>query len=158
MNIFDPVKIFQDIATTKAYPFLYGSKPMINWHVTQQTLTTGVTFMGLLPIIERIELRDGQPDNSLYETKMYVGRKFDPLATTLSALDETHKQKYDRRLKSLTLDLKEILHELFCHNANVEVTTVRIVHDINEFDENCDTVLCEFAFRVDYQYYNVSQD
>ena len=158
MKIFDPVKVFEDIATAKGYKFIYGSKPMMNWQVTQEALSTGATFFGVLPIIERIDPVEGQPDTSLYETKLYVGRKSDPGEATYSNLDETHRQKYDRRLKSLTSHLKLILHELFCHNSDIEVTTARIVHDMNLFDENTDAVLCDLSFRVDYQYTNSTVD
>lgn len=158
MKIFDPVKLFEDIATLKSYKFLYGSKPMLNWQMTQETLTTGATYFGVLPIVERIDTIEGQPDTSLYETKMYVGRKFDPGESTYSTLDETHRQKYDRRLLSLTADLKDILHELFCHDSNIEITTARIVHDMNLFDENTDALMCDLSFRVDYQYTNSEVD
>jgi hypothetical protein len=157
MNYFDPVKVFQDIAIANSYKFIYGSRAFQNWEITQQSLSASEIFLAVFPIVENGELTDGQPNSATYDTVIWIGRKYDPITLAEVTLDETAKQKYDKRLKRLTAYLKEVvLHELFCHDSNIFITRYKISHEINAFDENCDAVACELSFKVDYQYFNVS--
>ena len=75
---------------------------------------------------------------------IWVGRKFDP-AGTYSSLDETEKQKYDRRLKYLRALMETILTSL-CGDTDVEITDVEIFRELNKFDENTDVIGCNLSF------------
>jgi hypothetical protein len=162
-DIFNPLKVFSDIATARRWRFIYGSRAYANWEIESQTLTNAEVFMYLLPIVEKGNGVNGLPDVSLYTTSVCLGRKFDPAPVTVpatpitvaSTLDETEKQKYDRRLKELTYYLKHyVLSNLFCSNSNVEVVSWTIIHMLNEFDVNVDMVQLNLDFNIDWNYTN----
>jgi hypothetical protein len=164
-DIFNPLKIFSDIATARSWKFIYGSRAYVNWELESQTLTNAEVFLLLFPIVEDGDGINGLPDTSLYSTTVFLGRKFDPAPVTVPVtpvtvavtLDETEKQKYDRRLKELTYLMKQyILKNLFCSNSNVEVVRWKIDHILNEYDVNVDMVQLTFSFRVDWNYTNDS--
>lgn len=144
--MFDPVKVFEDIATAQGLTFIYGAKPFQNWELTQKDITDDDCFMGLFPISEDGELDNGSVAGYGCETILWLGRKFDP-AGTFSSLDETEKQKYDRRLKYLRA-LMEVVLQSLC-GSDIEVTRARISRELNKFDENTDVVGCNLSFRYD---------
>jgi len=157
--IFNPLKIFSDIATAQSWRFIYGSSGFQNWEITQQTLSNAELFLALFPIVENGEPDGGLPQTSIYDTIVWVGRKYDSTVPgdNHSSLDETEMQKYDRRLKELTYYMKEnVLSELFCSASNVEIISYRISHELNQFEENVDAVQCILTFRVDWNYTNDS--
>jgi hypothetical protein len=149
--MYDPVKVFEDVATAQGLTFIYGAKPFQNWELTQKDIASGECFLGMFPFRERGEVDNGAVATYNVTTVLWVGRKFDP-AGTYSSLDETEKQKYDRRLKYLR-GLMEVVLSSLCGTL-VEVTSVEIFRELNRFDENTDVIGCDLSFTYDPAYDN----
>ena len=145
--MFDPVKYFEDVAESLSLTFMYGAKPFQNWQATQETLSDGSMFMGMFPFEENGELDNGGVAAYNVSTILWVGRKFDP-AGTYSSLDETERQKYDRRLLALRAQLEALL-ATFCGSVEITVTRARIFRELNRFDENTDVIGCDLSFTYD---------
>ena len=142
--MFDPVLFFENIATAQSLRFIYGAKPFQNWEITQRELDSGEGFLGMFPFRERGTTDNGSVAAWSVSTVIWVGRKFDP-AGTYSSLDETEKQKYDRRLKYLRA-LMEVILQSLCGSTEVEITDVEIFRELNKFDENTDVIGCNLSF------------
>ena len=142
--MFDPVLFFENIATAQSLRFIYGAKPFQNWEITQRELDSGEGFLGMFPFRERGTTDNGSVAAWSVSTVIWVGRKFDP-AGTYSSLDETEKQKYDRRLKYLRA-LMEVILQSLCGSTGVEITDVEIFRELNKFDENTDVIGCNLSF------------
>jgi hypothetical protein len=145
--MFDPVKLFEDIATANDLIFIYGAKAHLNWEITQKDLTAGDLVMAMFPFEEVASFNNGSVSAWSVSTVLWIGAKFDPALTTYSNLDETEKQKYDRRLKTFSAMIETILSDL-CASV-VEVTATRRFREINKFDENTDVMGCELTFTYD---------
>lgn len=65
---------------------------------------------------------------------------------TVSNLDETYQQKYDRRLKSLATQLFNFCQLMACNN-NLEITSMTMGEKINQYDLNADFVECQITFE-----------
>jgi len=143
--MFDPVLFFEDIATAQSLRFIYGAKPFQNWEITQRELDSGEGFLGMFPFREGGTTDNGSITSWEVSTVLWVGRKFDP-AGTYSSLDETEKQKYDRRLKYLRALMEAILQSL-CGSTEIEVVgRPEIFRELNKFDENTDVIGCNLSF------------
>ena len=145
--MFDPVKYFEDVAEALSLTFIYGAQPFQNWHATQETLSDGSIFMGMFPFEESGEMDNGAVAAYNVSTILWVGRKFDP-AGTYSSLDETERQKYDRRLLALRAQLEALL-TTFCGSEDITITRTRIFRELNKFDENTDVIGCDLEFTYD---------
>ena len=145
--MFDPVKYFEDVAESLSLTFMYGAKPFQNWQATQEDLSDGTIFMGMFPFEETASMDNGGVTEYSVSTILWVGRKFDP-AGTFSSLDETERQKYDRRLLALRAQLEALL-ATFCGSAEITVTRARIFRELNRFDENTDVIGCDLEFTYD---------
>ena len=145
--MFDPVKYFEDVAAAQSLTFIYGAKPFQNWHATQEDLTDGAMFMGMFPFEENAGMDNGAVSEYSVGTILWVGRKTDP-AGTYSSLDETERQKYDRRLLALRAQLEALL-VTFCGSSEITVTRARIFRELNRFDENTDVIGCDLEFTYD---------
>ena len=143
--MFDPVLIFENIATAQSLRFIYGAKPFQNWEITQREIDSGEGFLGMFPFREGGTTDNGSITSWEVSTVLWVGRKFDP-AGTYSSLDETEKQKYDRRLKYLRALMEAILQSL-CGSTEIEVVgRPEIFRELNKFDENTDVIGCNLSF------------
>lgn len=149
--MFDPVLCFENVATAQSLKFIYGAKAFQNWEITQQDIASGESFLGMFPFRERGSIDNGGVSLWTVTTVIWVGRKFDP-ALTFSSLDETEKQKYDRRLKYLR-GLMETILESLCGDTTIEITEAEIFRELNKFDENTDVIGCNLAFN-----YNPADD
>ena len=145
--MFDPVLFFENIATAQSLVFIYGAKPFQNWEITQKDIASGASFLGMFPFRESGETDNGAVMSWEVSTVLWVGRKFDP-AGTFSSLDETEKQKYDRRLKYLRALMETILQTL-CGSVIEVVGRPEIFRELNKFDENTDVIGCNLSFRYD---------
>ena len=145
--MFDPVLYFEDVAESLSLIFIYGAKPFQNWHATQEDLSDGAIFMGMFPFEETASMDNGAVTEYSVSTILWVGRKFDP-AGTFSSLDETERQKYDRRLLALRAQLEALL-ATFCGSVEITVTRARIFRELNKFDENTDVIGCDLEFSYD---------
>jgi hypothetical protein len=152
--MYDPVKLFEDIATANGFQFIYGTQKFQNWEVTQKDLTDGSLFLAMFPFEERGKVHNGSVSEWKVSTILWVGVKFDPLITH-SNLDETEKQKYDRRLKTLSAAVQVILDDL-CASEVELVDEPRRFRELNKFDENTDVVGCELSFVYDRNQSNIA--
>lgn len=89
-------------------------------------------------------IKNGRVVGVTYVSLLALGRKFDGDGTAAS-LDETYRQKYDRRLKELESQLASALAEFSCTNE-LDVTTTGINNDINVYDTNFDFVITTATF------------
>lgn len=78
-----------------------------------------------------------------YSGVMALGRKFEP--TTVSELDETFIQKYNRRLYELMQMLGTAIAAFACDNE-LEVTQCAFRMELNKFDTNIDFVAASVTF------------
>lgn len=95
-----------------------------------------------LPVIN-----NGRVTSITYTSLMALGRCFD-IDTTKASLDETFRQKYDRRLKELESELANSIAEFACTNE-LEVSLTPMNSDINVYDTNIDFVITTATFIQD---------
>jgi len=76
-----------------------------------------------------------------YECLLMLGRKFDTDGIQ-STMDETPKQKYDRRLKELAQTLASTIADFACDNE-LTIESAPITVDINVYDTNIDFAIVE---------------
>lgn len=88
-------------------------------------------------------------ENSLNEVQyngtIALGRKRE--LQTVSTLDETFEQKYDRRLMELSNLLTELLLSLQCEH-NFVIDSARMSYSLNEYDLNADFVSAEIQITI----------
>lgn len=148
----DIVNIFEGYATTAEYEFAYGRKDIQNWEITEnKSLDSGESILLVFPFVENADIANSIIHSWSASTQLWLGRKFDTssLTGTFSQLDETERQKYDRRLKALREDIETYIKAVFCGEPGLELTSARIVREINQFDENLDFIVAEIAFTYD---------
>lgn len=80
----------------------------------------------------------------VYTGELSIGRKCE--TTTESILDETFRQKYDRRLKECFDYLVSILGRLSCHYG-ISITDCTCDYTLNRFDENIDFVVSNITIE-----------
>lgn len=154
---FDPVYLFRKIAEANSLKFFYGAKVFLNWEVTQEDLTGADTFLCVFPFEEFGNTSNGSVDSWEVSTVIWVGRKFDAVGGTLSSLDETEQQKYDRRLKYLNGIIKLVLSNLCAEDVEL-IGRPRVFRELNKFDENTDVMGCELTFTYNAGYDNTVPD
>ena len=84
-------------------------------------------------------------DEVQYNGTIALGRKRE--VSSVSSLDETFAQKYDRRLKELSNLLTELLLSLQCEH-NFVIDSARMSYSLNEYDLNADFVSSEIQITV----------
>ena len=144
------VEIFEDAADVLEYKFLYGAKAFINYDVSDTDLTDGQVLVALFPLIDSaIDIPQGNRIGTFStSTTMWFGRKFDTLdeAGTQSELDETNRQKYDRRLYAMKLLLISYVEAVVC-GTDIEILSFRMTEAINQTSENIDFISCDLTIR-----------
>jgi len=73
-----------------------------------------------------------------YNGSIMLGRKVDNDGQ-IASLDETYLQKYNARLLELMQLLANFIGQFACDNE-LEITSIELVHSINNFDTNIDFV------------------
>ena len=144
------VEIFEDAADVLEYKFLYGAKAFINYDVSDTDLTDGQVLVALFPLIDSaVSIPQSNKITSFStSTTMWFGRKFDTLdeAGTQSELDETNRQKYDRRLYAMKLLLIAYVEAVVC-GTDIEILSFRMTEAINQTSENIDFISCDLTIR-----------
>lgn len=141
----DPVAIIKDIAEAAGYKFIYGGSAYANYELTSLgDLTDDYIVVFMFPFIENAEVVSSWIDGFTLDTIISVGRKTE--SATMSSLDETEKQKYDRRLKDLKAYLVNFVQSILC-NSDFELNSLRIDSTLNRFNENLDTVNGQLTLR-----------
>ena len=144
------VQIFEDAADTLSYKFLYGAKAFINYDVSDTDLTNGAILIALFPLIDSgLDIPNGAKISSLSTaTTIWFGRKFDTVdeTGTQSELDETNRQKYDRRLYAMKVLLIAYIEAAIC-GTDIEILSFRMTEAINKTAENIDFISCDLTLR-----------
>jgi len=144
----DPVALFDVYANTKGWRFAYGAAEILNYEISQKDLTGGEYILLMFPFTERARFADaGFLSSWEISTQLWLGRKFDNTSTTgtKSSIDETEKQKYDRRLLAVRTELSSLIKDVFC-SGNYELKNAVINREINISNENLDFVVAEITF------------
>lgn len=146
------VEIFEDAADVLEYKFLYGAKAFINYDVSNEDLTDGAILIALFPLIDSaIDIPQGNRIGTFStSTTMWFGRKFDTVdeAGTQSQLDETNRQKYDRRLYAMKVLLIAYVENVVC-GTDLEITSFRMTESINQTSENVDFISCDLTIKYE---------
>lgn len=106
-----------------------------------------------LILVADLQFRPVFGENSLeevtYQGTLALGRKREDNDTqcTVSSLDETFEQKYDRRLEELSSLLTELLLNLQCE-YNYNIDSVRMSYALNQYDLNADFVSADIQITI----------
>lgn len=148
----DIVQTFENYATAAGYEFTYGRMSNTEWIMTDDIdLDSGESVVVLFPIIEDGEIANSFPQSWSVSTQIWLGRKFDEdnASGTSSELDESDRQKWDRRLFALRTAIETYIKTVFCSEPGLELTRARISTFLNQTDENLDFIGMEVAFKYD---------
>ena len=146
------VQIFENYATAAGHEFTYGRMDNSEWQITDTVdLDSGESVIVLFPLIEDADIANSFPHAWNVSTQIWLGKKFDidNESGTSAELDESEKQKWDRRLFALRSAIETYIKAVFCAEAGLELTRVRIATFMNKFDENIDGISAEIAFNYD---------
>ncbi len=145
MEQFDIIGAFETYALAQGWKFVYGYDDFYSNIGVQQEFANGeLVLIADFRAITRINA--GRINEITYTCLLMLGRKFDDNGEAAS-LDETAKQKYDRRLKDLAQMLANMIANVSCDNE-LDVTAAPIGVDINVFDTNIDFAISENATFV----------
>jgi hypothetical protein len=149
----DLVKMFEDAATVYGYRFAYGAKDILNYEAGQADLISGEYIVMIFPFVETANLANNIMNGFKVSTQVWLGRKFDVTSAsgTKSNIDETEKQKYDRRLKTMRTAMEAYIKYVFCSN-DPALTSVRIFRELNRFTTNIDFITADITFEYDNEY------
>lgn len=135
MDQFDIIGVLESYALNNNWLFEYGINEFYKSAESNQQYDPGELIMfadfRALP-----KYKNGRITEISYTCLLMLGRKFDDNGQAAS-LDETSKQKYDRRLKELMQILANAIGQVACDN-DLEVTVGDIVVNINMYSENID--------------------
>ena len=84
-------------------------------------------------------------DEVQYNGTIALGRKRE--VSSVSSLDETFEQKYDRRLMELSNLLTELLLLLQCEHQFI-IDSVQMSYNLNEYDLNADFISAEIQMTI----------
>ncbi len=148
----DLIQVFEFHADAFGYEFTYGRESNTEWQMTDTvTMKDGESVIILGPIIEDAEITNSFPQSWNVTTTISLGKKFDTdnELGTYAELDETDRQKWDRRLFGLRSAIETYIKTVFCAEAGLELTRCRIATFMNKFDENIDGISAEIGFNYD---------
>ena len=145
MDNFDIIGVLEAYAIDKGWKFVYGFDSFDSNIGVMNDYNPGelvlIADFKATPIY-----KNGQLPEITYNCLLMLGRKFDADMTSVS-LEETPKQKYDRRLKFLAQTLANSIAEIGCENE-LEITSAPISVDINVYDTNIDFAISNTATFV----------
>lgn len=145
MTDFDIIGAIQSYCTTKGYKFIAGNNFYANYEADQLSLTNETKIL-VADFTCQPTFRNGKFAPIRYNGSILFGQKFDSiLSGTISSLDETFKQKYDRRLLSLLTGLASSIKDIACLNE-LDVEGITMSNSLNTFDLNADFVFAELSF------------
>lgn len=142
MDLFSLVDALRSYCTNHNWHFIYGNDAYTNAQADNKKYNPGDLIMvadfSVSPVYA-----GGRVIECQYQGVIMLGRKNE--AQTKSTLDETPIQKYDRRLKDLTLLLANACGDIACSNE-LEITSANFKMDMNKFDLNADFVAGSITF------------
>jgi len=145
MDQFDIIGALEAYALSKGWLFEYGFDNFYKNLAANQEFANGELIL-IADFQADPTYKNGRITLISYTCLLMLGRKFDADGTAAS-LDETSKQKYDRRLKVLAQALAGGIAEFACDNE-LEITTAPIIVEINTFDTNIDFATSNNAIFV----------
>lgn len=120
----------------------FNSSPVISGSRIVSNSYSGVMALGrkceeqteLSVLVDEIDnvLLD-EDENIIYTSEQNI--------ETVSSLDETFEQKYDRRLRTLSQELADLIGYIACDNE-LEISNLNFKMELNKFDLSCDFVAC----------------
>jgi len=135
MEQFDIIGALETYATGKGWKFYYTFDQFYtNIGVNQEFEADDLILIA--DFQAEPTLQNGSIPAITYNCLLMLGRKFE-LAGTVSSMDETPKQKYDRRLKALAQLLANGMNEFACNNE-LEITSFPMIVEWNVYDTNLD--------------------
>jgi hypothetical protein len=165
MTNFDLIGVLNSYCTTNNIVFLYGANWSQNYEASQHEYYNGQQVL-LADFNASPVFGNGMAISEIrYTGVLALGIKFDNDGTdnitdneetpevdetqyfndgTPANLDETHYQKYTRRLLSLMSGLANIIQDIACVNE-LSVTNCNFRVDLNKFDENIDFVAADIT-------------
>jgi hypothetical protein len=135
MEQFDIIGALETYALSKNWKFIYGVDEFYKSAASIGEYTPGKIVM-IADFRANPTITNGRVTEIEYTCLVMLGRKFDDNSQAAS-LDETSKQKYDRRLKELMQLLSTALGQVACDNE-LELTVGDMVVNINQYAENID--------------------
>jgi hypothetical protein len=135
MEQFDIIGALEEYAISQNWKFGYGVDEFYKSAATVQEFKAGDLIM-LADFRAQPTIKNSVITEITYTCLIMLGRKYDDDGQSAS-LDETSKQKYDRRLKELCQMLAMAIGQVACDNQ-LEVTVGDIVVNINMYAENVD--------------------
>ena len=143
MQFFELISELEAYAVSKGYFFISGGEAYHNALSDQNVFADYEKIMLVDFPNARPTMVNGRITNTRYSGAILLGQKRE--AATMSSLDETFQQKYDRRLK----DLGQILGiDIGAFTCAQELTpeSISMAMEINQLDLNVDFVMAEVTF------------
>lgn len=140
---FNIIAAFQDYAIEQGWNFLFSLNEFENNLSNLFNDAEGINTL-ICDVKETPSIENEVVTSVNYECLLMLGRKFDPTLLTNSNLSETHKQKYDRRLSELRVDLIGLMKKFGCTH-DLRVFDNEIYYEINVYDSNADFAVCDSA-------------
>lgn len=140
-------------AVPNSYVWIHGPVDYANYELTKKTINTGKFIFILLPVIDVATsiVNASQVNTWEIELQIFFGLKTDkavPTTAQTSTLDELYSQKYTKRLYTLKSTFKTFLESFLCSTV-YQLQSLRIVEQVNRFDENADFVNATLRLRYD---------
>lgn len=143
MTAYDLVGALKTYADSLGWAFIFGDNFRKNYEASRKSYAVNQLILAVDPVVATpsITYANKIPEIT-YTGLILLGRKFE--ATTEACLDETYKQKYDRRLLYLSQALSANMLLFACSQ---ELTVSRLQFDlrINNLDANIDWVAATFT-------------
>jgi hypothetical protein len=145
MQQFDIIGQLETYAISKGWHFVYGVNRFESNIQTMHNYTSGE--LTLIADFRADPVYRGAAIGEItYTCLLMLGRKFDTTGLQAS-LDESAKQKYDRRIKELCQYLGAMIVDFSCFNE-LKVVSAPISVELNAFDTNIDFAVSENAIFV----------
>jgi hypothetical protein len=148
MDFFGLVDTIRTYCTTNSIAFIYGNDAYINALADPTTYTENKLIL-LADFNAVPDIQSGTVVAVKYSGILSLGMKTetdDDDVTTISSLEETPIQKWDRRLKYLSTKLATIIGDLSCDN-DMSVSGLNFKLDLNKLDLNADFVATPIVFE-----------
>lgn len=142
MDYFDLYDKIKEDCECKGWLFAYGSTGYQNSDLCD-VVESNQLILKSDPIVIQPAMELGKIIGVTYSCSIALGRKRE--LESESTLNESHKQKMDNRLTELTQLLATWISAFACENE-LEVSGMRMIQEINQFDMNIDSVACSLTF------------
>lgn len=152
MSLFSLISDFRSYCSEKGYCCLIGDDAYVN-AINDSTVYENNQIIIILDLKFSPKLENNIVNEIVYSGTIAVGRKRESITDdettteTVSSLDETFEQKFDRRLSDLSELLVVILSDFACENE-ININSIDARYDINKFDLNADFVAAQISLTV----------